>query len=145
MKFWVIIGTKHDISWCDSWSGSPVAAVSGWEQSSVCRRHCPCGEEDEGYSIPEKWEPPVNGEGFQHHQDCREQGICAKPELRMLWGIELVLKSSNHVCAAPAGAACWLIKFIGIFPKKSCWPLAVDCAGQLLEATVFSSWKHLKS
>lgn len=53
-SFWVIIGTKHDISyyhvmWQVVWVTCTNSEWVGTEL--VCRRHCPCVEEDEGYLI----------------------------------------------------------------------------------------------
>lgn len=45
-SFWVITGTKNTVS-CLLWN-EPAGL---WEKETLCRRHCPRVEEDEGYFI----------------------------------------------------------------------------------------------
>lgn len=103
-SFWVIIGTKHDISyyhvmWQVVWVTCTNSEWVGTEL--VCRRHCPCVEEDEGYLITDaRRNESLKCGRFQYRQNWGEQDICTKPKLRMYLGTELVLKSSNHVCCS---------------------------------------------
>lgn len=139
-RFWVVTGIKHDVSYCYiMWQPVWVtSAKGGWKQNWCAGR--PCVEEDEDYLITDakgSESPKSMWKVSNTTKITRKKKFAQKkPNLRMNSGIVLVLRTSDCLRASPAIAACCLLTMIGAFPKKSCWPFAVNCSVQLLEATV---------